>query len=67
MHNTIFKGGKNMEEKIKQFLEFRKQFTKRQWFEINQAVHTIENQKADQIKLDDSDIQKVLEIILRHI
>ena len=56
-----------MEEKIKQFLEFRKQFTKRQWFEINQAVHAIENQKADQIKLDDSDIQKVLEIILRHI
>lgn len=56
-----------MEEKIKQFLEFRKQFTKREWFEINQAVCTLEKQKADQIKLDDSDIQKVIEKILRNI
>lgn len=46
-----------MKETIKEFLEFRSQFTKREWHEINQAVETRLNQKADQLMLDDSDIE----------
>ncbi|PTH38415.1 primase-like DNA-binding domain-containing protein, partial [Staphylococcus agnetis] len=29
-----------MEKTIQQFLEFRKQFTPRQWYEINQIIET---------------------------
>ena len=46
-----------MKETIKEFLKFRSQFTKREWFEINQAVETRLNQKADQLKLDDLDLE----------
>ena len=47
-------------EDIKQFLEFRKKFTKLEWHEINEAVRLQENKRADQIVLDDSDIRKVM-------
>lgn len=47
-------------EDIKDFLEFRKKFTKREWFEINKAVSDQENKRADQIILDDSDVKKVM-------
>lgn len=47
-------------EDIKKFLEFRKKFTKREWFEINKAVSYQENKRADQIILDDSDVKKVM-------
>ena len=53
---TTQKGGR-MKETIKEFLEFRSQFTKREWHEINQAVEARLNQKADQLMLDDSDIE----------
>lgn len=46
-----------MEETIKEFLKFRSQFTKREWFEINQVVEARLNEKADQLKLDDSDVE----------
>nr|DAS32436.1 MAG TPA: hypothetical protein [Caudoviricetes sp.] len=46
-----------MKEKINEFLKFRSQFTKREWHEINQAVEVYLNQKADQLKLDDIDIE----------
>lgn len=46
-----------MKETINEFLKFRSQFTKREWFEINQAVEVYLNQKADQLKLDDSDVE----------
>ena len=46
-----------MKEKLNEFLKFRSQFTKREWFEINQAVEARLNQKADQLKLDDSDVE----------
>ena len=39
-------------EDIKQFLEFRKKFTKLEWHEINEAVRLQENKRADQIVLD---------------
>lgn len=46
-----------MKETIKEFLKFRSQFTKREWFEINQVVEARLNGKADQLKLDDSDVE----------
>ncbi len=46
-----------MKETINEFLKFRSQFTKREWHEINQAVEVYLNQKADQLKLDDIDIE----------
>lgn len=45
---------------IKQFLEFRKKFSKIEWHELNEAVRLQENKRADQIVLDDSDIRKVM-------
>ena len=50
------KGGR-MKETINEFLKFRSQFTKREWFEINQVFEARLNQKADQLKLDDSDLE----------
>ena len=46
-----------MKEKIKEFLKFRSRFTKREWFEINQAVEARLNQKVAQLKMDDSDVE----------
>ena len=46
-----------MEGYIKEFLKFRSQFTKREWLEINQAVDSCLNEKADQLMLDDSDVE----------
>lgn len=50
-------------EDIKKFLEFRKKFTKREWFEINKAVDDQENKRADQIILDDSDVNEIVDRI----
>ena len=46
-----------MKEKLNEFLKFRSQFTKREWFEINQVVEARLNEKTDQLKLDDSDLE----------
>ena len=46
-----------MKEEVKEFLKFRSQFTKREWFEINQVVEARLNEKADQLRLDDSDVE----------
>ena len=46
-----------MKEKLNEFLKFRSQFTKREWIEINQVIDSRLNQKADQLKLDDSDLE----------
>lgn len=46
-----------MKETINEFLKFRSQFTKREWIEVNQVVEARLNQKADQLKLDDSDVE----------
>mgnify|MGYP006908184825 CR=1 FL=1 len=50
----------------KQFLEFRKKFSKREWHEINEAVRLQENKRADQIILDDSDVNEILARIDLH-
>ena len=46
-----------MKEKLNEFLKFRSRFTKREWYEINQVVDYRLNQKADQLKLDDLDLE----------
>ena len=46
-----------MKEKLNKFPKFRSQFTKREWIEINQVVEARLNEKADQLKLDDSDVE----------
>nr|DAY25623.1 MAG TPA: hypothetical protein [Caudoviricetes sp.] len=46
-----------MKETIKELLKFRSQFTALEWFEINQTVEARLRQKADQLKLDDLDIE----------
>lgn len=56
-----------MEETIKEFLKFRSQFTVREWFEINQAVEARLNQKADQLMLDDLDLEIISKILERKI
>lgn len=44
---------------IKEFLEFRKKFSKLEWFEINKAIEVQENKRADEIVLNDSDIEEI--------
>lgn len=56
-----------MKETIKEFLKFRSQFTVREWFEINQAILARLNQKADQLKLDDSDVEIISKRLERSI
>ena len=46
-----------MKEKLNEFLKFRSQFTKREWFEINQVVEARLNEKADQLKLNDINVK----------
>lgn len=46
-----------MKETINEFLKFRSQFTKREWHEINQVVEARLNEKADQLMLNDSDVE----------
>lgn len=48
-----------MKETINEFLKFRSQFTKREWFEINQVVEARLNEKADQLKLNDLDLKVI--------
>ena len=52
---------------IKEFLKFRSKFTKREWHELNQAVDERLNQKADQLKLDDSDLVAISDKLERFI
>lgn len=55
-----------MENTIKELLEFRSKFTKREWIEINNVIDSRLNEKADQLKLDDLDIQ-ILSSRLNHL
>ena len=50
-------------EDVIDFLNFRKKFSKLQWFEINKTVADRENEKADKVVLDDFDIGVILERI----
>lgn len=55
------------ETTIKEFLEFRSQFTKREWHELNQAIDERLKQKADQLTLDDSDLVVISDKLKRFI
>ena len=52
--------------KVEEFLKFRKQFTKREWIELNQAIDMRLNAKADQLELDDLDIKIITEKLSAH-
>lgn len=44
---------------------FRKQFTRREWHELNVTIETRLKEKADQLELDDLDIQIIEERLPR--
>ncbi|HEE8876886.1 TPA: hypothetical protein R8C95_003072, partial [Staphylococcus aureus] len=48
---------------IKQFLEFRKQFTPAQWHEINRIIDGQFSKKAAELQLDDQDVEVIKNII----
>ncbi|SUK83088.1 phage protein [Staphylococcus aureus] len=48
-----------MEQTIKQFLEFRKQFTPAQWHEINRIIDGQFSKKAAELQLDDEDVEVI--------
>lgn len=52
-----------MEKAVQQFLEFRKQFTPRQWYEINQIIESQFKKKAAELQLDDQDVEAIKNII----
>ena len=62
-------GGIRMDKEttIKEFLEFRSKFTKREWHELNQAIDERLKQKADQLTLDDSDLVVISDKLKRFI
>lgn len=53
------------EDKVKQLLEFRKQFTPSEWQEINHIIDSQFKKKAAELQLDDHDIQEINKIIKR--
>ena len=53
----VRKEDEGMKETINEFLKFRSQFTKREWIEINQVIDSRLNEKADQLMLDNSDVE----------
>ena len=57
LYEQFAEEGGRMKETINEFLKFRCQFTKREWIEINQVVEARLNEKADQLKLDGSDVE----------
>ena len=57
LYEQFAEEGGRMKETINEFLKFRSQFTKREWIEINQVVEARLNEKADQLKLDGSDVE----------
>lgn len=58
-------GEETTEDKVKQLLEFRKQFTPSEWQEINHIIDSQFRKKAAELQLDDHDIQVINEIIKR--
>ncbi|MDO4605031.1 MAG: hypothetical protein Q4B23_03520 [Helcococcus sp.] len=48
-------------ETLKEFLRFKSQFTKSEWYEINVLIEKREKEIADQIKLTDHDLEIIAE------
>lgn len=47
------------EELIKEYLTWRKQLKPREWHEVEQQIRAQYKKKADQLELDDSDIEEI--------
>lgn len=45
---------------VMEFLKFRRKFTAKEWFEMNQAVKLRENEKAAKLQLDDFDVDLIV-------
>lgn len=50
---------KEIDKDVNDFLEFRKKFTRSEWDELNHVVNLVENKRANQVKLTDSDIEEI--------
>lgn len=48
---------------VKDFLNFRKKFTSREWDELNQAVMYRHNEKAAKLEFDDFDIEVIFNML----
>lgn len=44
---------------VEAFLNFRKKFTRAEWSELNHVIELVEKNRADQVKLTDSDIEEI--------
>lgn len=50
---------KKIDSDVDEFLNFRKKFTRAEWGELNHVVNLVENKRANQVKLTDSDIEEI--------
>ena len=50
---------KEIDKDVNDFLEFRKKFTRSEWDELNHVINLVENKRANQVKLTDSDIEEI--------
>ena len=50
---------KKIDSDVEAFLNFRKKFTRSEWDELNHVVNLVENKRANQVKLTDSDIEEI--------
>ncbi|MGW7932143.1 hypothetical protein ACWEWU_10840 [Staphylococcus xylosus] len=48
-------------ENIKNFLEFREQFTPKEWLDLELAVKAQYRKKARELKLDEKDISEIID------
>lgn len=51
---------KEFAKNLKEFLEFRKKFSALEWYRISRAVQNRLDEKANDIELDDSDIELIV-------
>lgn len=50
---------KKIDSDVNEFLNFRKKFTRAEWHELNHVIGLVEKNRADQVKLTDSDIEEI--------
>lgn len=59
--NSKKKGDHMNKQDVIDYLNFRKKFTKREWYELNILIEKREKEIADQIKLTDHDLEIITE------
>lgn len=50
---------KKIDSDVDEFLNFRKKFTRAEWSELNHVIELVEKNRADQVKLTDSDVEEI--------